>query len=302
MRERRRADTNSVTYSQNHIRSQDLVKNLLDSSSITQDDVVIEIGPGTGLITEELVRRCNKVVAVEIDSVLCKKLREKFANLPNIKVHCESFLRIRLPKYPYKVFSNIPFNVTSDIIRKLVDDKSPPQEAYLFVQKQAALRFIGPAESNETQISLLIKPRFELNIIHEFRRTDFCPVPNVDVVLLHIKKRERPLVPAAHTQEYRDFIVYAFNQWKPTLFESLGQVFTRKQLLRLAKSLHIDPLATPAEVNFPQWLGLFAFFVSNVEDKKKSSITGWENRLLKQQARLHKNHRTRLSEDMLASE
>lgn len=292
--EKEQPERKSIIYSQNFLKSPELVANLLDESSISPSDIVYEIGPGKGVITEQLAQRCKRVIVIEKDLELYSRLREQFAQNLKIEIYEGDFLEYRLPQREYKVFSNIPFIITADIIRKLIEAKRPPKDSYLIVQKEAAEKFIGiPYTDKETQAALLIKPWFDSSIVHHFRRNDFIPAPSVDTVLLRILRREEPLVEGKNAQTYRDFIVYGFSQWKPTLREALKDIFTHKQLFRLAKDLGFKKSATPTELNFDQWLGLFKYFLVGVPENKKRVITGSEGKLRKQQARLEKIHRTR---------
>lgn len=284
----------ALKYSQNFLRSAELVNNLLDQSSVGSNDVVYEIGPGRGIITEQLARHCAKVVAIEKDSGLFYSLRQKFAGDNRIEIKLGDFLGYDLPPGEYKVFANIPFNLTAEIITKLTSANNPPEDTYLIVQKEAAQRFAGLPSAQETQFALLLKPWFEISIVKELKRTDFQPIPQVDSVLLQIKKRENPLVDKSQAQTFRDFIVYGFNQWKPTIEETLSKIFTHRQFARLARDLRLRSENKPTDLNFEQWLGLFNYFLSGVEESKKALIRGAERRLKQQQTHLQKEHRTRV--------
>jgi len=107
-----------LKYSQNFLKSKNLVVKILELSSIGPQDLVLEIGPGKGIITEELARRAREVVAIEKDKGLFLFLKEKFKNNPKIKILNIDFLKFQLPKFPYKIFSNIPFFITGEIIKK----------------------------------------------------------------------------------------------------------------------------------------------------------------------------------------
>lgn len=287
----------SVIYSQNLITDPSLVANLIEKASINKDDFVLEVGPGTGIITAELAKRCQKVIAVEIDKEFVNRLRTKFHLTPNIEIHQANFLFYSLPKTDYKVFSNIPFNITAAIIKKLTEAKNPPLDIFLFVQDDAAKKFVGAPIAKETQFSLLIKPSFELLVVHQFNRSDFRPIPKVDIVLLRIKKRLLPILKPEDLQLYKDFIVYSFNIWKPTLQEGLKNIFTKLQFLRLAKDLDFSVTAKPTDLNFSQWLGLFNFFAKQTDTCKKLLVKGAESKLKNQQAKLTKIHRTRIAKN-----
>lgn len=293
--EREWVERKSVIYSQNFLRSPKLVASLIEKSSINPDDLVYEIGPGKGIITEQLAQRCKRVIAVEKDPELASQLGQKFAQNHKIEIHHGDFLDYQLPQERYKVFSNIPFIITADIIRKLTEAKTPPKDSYLIIQKEAAEKFMGiPYAPKENLASLLIKPWFELSVVHHFRRTDFIPEPSVDTVLLRLQRREEPLVENRNAQLYRDFIVYGFSQWKPTLGEALEAIFTHRQFARLAKDFSFKKTATSTELNFNQWLGLFKYFLIGVAESERQLVVGSERKLRKQQARLEKIHRTRI--------
>jgi len=286
-----------LRYSQNFLKDSKLVERIINQSSIGTQDLVYEIGPGKGIITEHLAKRCARIIGIEKDEELYKRLFQKFKNNDKIEIRYGDFLNYNLPKYEkYKVFSNIPFNLTADIITRLTSTVNPPEDAYLIIQDEAARKFAGLPYGKERQYSLLLKPWFELKIMHNFERTDFYPIPQVKIVLLQIKKRENPLVKKEKNQLYRDFIVYGFNQWKLTLKGALKKIFTYEQLKKLSKDLDFNLSMTPTDLNFNQWLGLFNYFLVGVEENKKALVCGSERILKYQQNQLQKVHRTRFND------
>lgn len=280
-------------YAQHFLTDPGLVASLLDRSTIVQDDVVYEIGPGKGIITEQLALRCKQVVAIEKDPRLAVPLLQQFAATPNVTIHRGDFLDYRLPRKPYKVFANIPFNITTAIVSRLTGTEYPPEEAYLTMQREAADMFLGkPHESLRT---VLLKPWFELAPVHRFRRKDFRPEPRVDVVMLRLRKRGPPLVSHADRQHFRDFVVYSFTTWRPTLGEILKGIFTGQQLKYMGRELDIDLDATPTSLAFEQWLNLFKYFKLRGSEQAWHTIAGSEKRLIRQQKSVEKIHRTRIN-------
>jgi len=285
---------NQLKYSQNFLKNDKLVERIINQSSIGPQDMVYEIGPGNGIITEHLAKKCAKVIGIEKDEKLYKKLSQKFKENDKIKIRYGDFLSYDLSRdEKYKVFSNIPFNLTASIIDKLTSAINSPEDMYLIIQDEAARKFAGSPYGKERQYSLLLKPWFELKILRHFKQTDFSPVPQVKIVLLQIKKRKKSLVKKEKSQLYRDFIVYGFNQWKLTLMSALKKIFTHQQLKRLSKNLGFNFLSTPTDLSFNQWLGLFDYFLIGVEDNKKALIRGSGKKLKYQQNRFQKVHRTR---------
>ncbi|HEX6556384.1 MAG TPA: 23S ribosomal RNA methyltransferase Erm [Ktedonobacteraceae bacterium] len=278
-------------YAQHFLKDPCLVTSLLERCTIGYDDVVYEIGPGKGMITEQLAQRCKQVVAIEKDPRLSALLLQKFAYMPNVAIHEGDFLHYRLPRKPYKVFANIPFNITTAIVTRLTVEEYPPEVAYLAMQKEAAGMYVG--KPHETLRSLLLKPWFEVEIVHRFRRKDFVPEPRVDVVMLRLRKRGPPLVNPADRQCFRDFVVYGFTTWRPALGSILKGIFTRQQLKHMRRELGFDLEATPTSLSFEQWLNLFAFYKNVGNKQAMDRIVGSEERLLQEQKRLQKVHRTR---------
>lgn len=250
---------------------------------------------GAGTITEALRRKGCKVVAIEIDKGLYEKLQSKFQGAGNVHLLLQDFMVYRLPNQgDYKIFSNIPFNLTADIIRKVTTVSNLASDTYFIIQRESALKFTGKPYDKENQYSLLLKPRFELSILTKLQRSDFQPQPAVDIVLLEIKRRKEPLIEPTIMQLYRDFVVFGYSQWKPTLRESFNKVFSHEQFRRLSKDLNFDWNVQPTGLSFEQWLGLFHYFIKGVSKEKQSFITGVEQHLKSQQKKLTKTHRTNI--------
>ncbi len=262
--------TNRIKYSQNFLHSSTLVNNLLSKTSITKDDLVFEIGCGRGIITRELAKYCKKVVAFEIDPEFAYKTKESLADVSNAELKITDFLQYQQFSEPFKVFSNIPFNKTSEILNKLTSIKNPPKDIYVFIQKEAAFRFMGKTEG--FQLSLLIRPLFDLSIIHNFSKDDFVPKPSVDVVLMRFALREIPLISAENRELYTKFIKYVVGQQKPNIKIRLKNIFTYEQLTRISSDLNLPLQSTVDKVTFNQWLDIFDRVVKFVSREKKLLI------------------------------
>lgn len=281
-----------IQYSQNFLKDKALIRNLLDKSSIRAKDLVYDIGAGQGIITDELIRKQAKVISFEIDSNLYNKLKEKYQNNPSIQLINGDFLSSTLPNRQYKIFSNIPFNITSAIVKKLVFDRNPPEEAYLIIQKEAAKKFMGkPLDKSNSLLSILIQCIFDLTIFHEFKRSDFFPTPNVDVVMLKIKHLEQPHVVEKDKDMFYDFVTFAFNQFEPNILQGLKKVLTKQVIIRVSKEYTFSVSSKPSELDFKHWLALFQAFKGS---PNKDKVYGSFNKLQKEQQGLQKIHRTRL--------
>jgi 23S rRNA (adenine-N6)-dimethyltransferase len=281
-----------LSHSQNFLRSPNFVRSLINKTDLKTGDFVLEIGSGKGIITKLLAEKGCQVVGLELDNHLFTNLLKQFEQYPNVKVVKADFLKWNLPQKPYKVFSNIPFNITADIITKLLVSGNPPTVAYLILQDKAAERFIGEPFAKNTQTSILLKPLFEAEIISRINKRQFIPSPNIDAVLVMFRKRQTPLIEEQFIQLFRDFVVYGYSQWKPTVLEAFAKVFSSKQRLILEKEIDISGLK-PRDLKIKQWIFLFKSFLSYVPEHKKELVRGSEKRLKDKQRRLEKWHRTR---------
>lgn len=280
-----------IALAQNFLRDPRLVDRLLAQSSIGPEDVVCEIGPGTGMITDRLSERCRHVVAIERDQRLADVLRRRFTGRPNITLFASDFLDFPSPVTPYKVFANVPFNVTAAIVGKLTAVRPAPDDLYLVVQKEAAHRFLG--QPAETLYSLLLKPWFAPTVLHQFARSDFIPEPGVDVVLMRLRKRGPPLVAERDAQRYRDFVTYGFTAWKPTVRAAYADVLDRRVVSCVQARVGADLRVNPSQLPLAQWLALFACFQEQADHVAKARVVGAEQRVREQQRTMQKEHRTR---------
>lgn len=259
-----------IQLAQNILKSKSLVEKLISKTSINIADTVYEIGPGEGIITSELAKKAAKVIAVEIDPNLVDKLKDSFSNKANIKIQLGDFLDYQISEAEYKIFANLPFNITSNIVRKLLYSLYPPIDAYLILQKEAAMKFSG--NPTETEFSVLAKPWFTFHVIWEFQRTDFLPIPAVDAVLLHIGKRDSALVEEANATLFRRFVKFGFEAWKKELKIAYKDIFTHEQWKRLARDNGFSIKATPTQLTFEQWIKLFEYFSTGVPPHKRKNL------------------------------
>lgn len=259
-----------IWLAQHLLKSTSLVRRLVSLSSIGPGDTVYEIGPGRGIITAELARAADHVIAIELDPQLAEFLTKKFRRSSNVRIIEGDFLRFRMPAKDHKIFANIPFNATAAIVRKILFSAPGAREAFLVVQREAARKFAG--RPNETQFSILAKPWWKFRMLHRFRRTDFKPVPSVDPVLLQSHRRAPPLVEAKDARVYRRFVQYGFGRWKANLKQSFKTVFTHQQWRRLSKEFDFAMDSTPTELTLKQWVGLFECFKEQVPSFKQKRI------------------------------
>ena len=275
-------------HSQNFLSDPYLVKRLVSKADIRAVDLVIDIGFGKGIITKELLNKAGLVMAIESDPQLYSKLSKS----DKLQKYNLNFLEFTLPKTNYIVFSNIPFNHSSRILKKLyLSDNLSPQISYLFLQKEVYEKYSG--KNKETQLSLFLKPFYTFNFIESISSSNFSPRPKVEIVFISILKRSYPLILTNQVEEYRDFVTYGTSAWRKDVKNIFKNVFTYPQLKRLSKNYKFSLKANPLDLNFSQWCGLFAFYDRHVTENKKVQVIGSYKQRFLQEKKLMKVYRSR---------
>lgn len=216
---------------------------------------MIEIGAGRGALTKSLAECSRRLVAVEMDAYLAARLQRAFGD--RIEVVAGDFLEVPLPDEPYCAVGNLPYAITTAIVRKLTAAANPPRDAWLVVQKELAHRLCGRPYTGESLASLRLKPCWHVEIVDRLRRTDFVPPPSVDSVLLWLRRRERPLLFPAEMALYLQTVESALPA--ATMSRALRGCLSKRQLQRLAADLCFGLDDPPSSLAFEQWLGILRF-------------------------------------------
>lgn len=232
------------TYAQHFLRSPRLVAELVGHSNIRKNDLVYDLGAGNGVITSVLARRVREVVAVEIEPMALEKLRRNVQNARNVTILQKDILKLTPPNEPYKIFANVPFSLSAEIVRKFTSIENPPRSMYLITQKQFARKLVPGNDHFTSELAGEIGPLFAVRIRRPLRKTDFTPPPAVDTVLLELKQRETPLIAPNHMPAYREFVQRCFHS--QTYFAATKR----------AKA-GLSPELRPSQLTLDQWITLF---------------------------------------------
>lgn len=232
---------------------------MCDSVDVKEGDTVLEIGPGLGTLTELLVERADAVIAVEFDEELARDLPKRVPE-SNLTVVRQDILRFDLTSVPqgYKLVANIPYYLTSNLIRVLSESTNRPTQAALLVQKEVAQRVTAPAGSMSL-LSVTAQFYWETSVGEIVPAKLFTPPPKIDSQILVLKRREEPLFPDVDAKEFFRLVKAGFSNRRKTLLNSLsgGLQLDKPAVNQLLESANIKPSARPQELSLEQWYALF---------------------------------------------
>ncbi len=228
---------------------------MCDAVSVTADDTVLEIGPGLGTLTKLLVEQAHQVLAVEFDEALARDLPGRIPAL-NLSVVRSDILRFDLTTLPaeYKVVANIPYYLTSNLIRVLSESSNPPIAIALLVQKEVAQR-VAAKPGDMSVLSVTAQFYWEVSLGRIVKAELFTPPPKVDSQILILHRRTQPLFPEVDTKAYFRVVKAGFAQRRKTLLNSLssGLHLSRAEAEALLYKASIPPNGRAQMLTLEQW-------------------------------------------------
>lgn len=275
----------NIKHSQNYLYNKEFVKTIIEKCNLDKNDNVIEIGPGKGIITESLARVSKSVLAIELDQEHVETITQLFEQNKKIKIIHMDFLKFPLPKEAYKIVSSIPYELTSRIFKKVLEDRNAPEEVFFIMQKEAADKYVGVKLPSIKH--LLFAPLYDFNIIMDIKKHHFRPIPKVDSVLLHIKKKERCDFSYDDYQMYKDFICFFFKYQDI----AMKKIFSYKQEKIIKRNLEINN--SMFDENYSNWKELFSTFKNFTSNEIKDKVDGQYKQYLKENETKEKIYRTR---------
>ena len=240
---------------QNFLINNEVVENIVNSSDISKEDMVIEIGPGLGTLTKYLLEKAGKVLCVELDTKMIKILQDRFSLYDNFELINEDILKVNLNKIieenkkdgkikNVKIVANLPYYITTPIIMKLLEEKLDIKSITVMIQKEVADRLIEtPGGKNTGAITHTVYYYCESEKIMEVPNSSFIPEPEVTSEVIKLNLRDKPAVDIENTKVMFMIIKSAFMQRRKTLLNALTntKVFINKEEgIQILKELNLD--------------------------------------------------------------
>lgn len=234
---------NNKSLGQHWLRDRDTLAHIADCAELVSDDTVLEIGPGLGTLTSELLRRAGKVVAVEFDSELARKLPAQFPG-KNLTVNTGDILKFDLNSMPqnYKVVANVPYYITSKIVKMLMTATNKPLITVLLVQKEVAERLAArPGDMSILSISAQVFAKVTLGDVIPAKL--FVPPPKVDSQVVIFRMLPEPLVSSTNQINFFRVVKAGFSARRKKLRSSLagGLKLSKPEIESLLKTAGISP-------------------------------------------------------------
>ena len=212
-------------FGQNFLVDERVLGKIVSSAEISKDDVVIEVGPGIGTLTQALAKEAYKVVAVEIDTTLVPILGELLSDFDNIEIINEDILKVDVnaiaEKYPdkkIKMVANLPYYITTPIIMNVLENHIPVESITVMIQKEVAYRMKAqPSTKDYGSLSLAVQYYCEPYLVANVPQNCFMPRPNVDSAVSKLTVMDKPKVQVNNEKFMFEFIKAAFSQRRKTL-------------------------------------------------------------------------------------
>lgn len=247
--------------SQNFLIDGNIVRKIIDTAQVQRDDLVLEIGPGPGALTEALLEKGAVVTAIEKDVLFAQQLH-RLQDLGNLKIYQEDFLLFDLKKFldskksKVKVVANLPYHITTPILLTLLPQYDKIDSLTIMVQKEYADRMVALSKSSQySHLSLLVSFFCQAKLIFTINPNCFFPKPKIRSAIVHCR-----LNPPALTNDVDTFFFFtrsAFQQKRKMLRSSLKSLAPNELMEQALQAIHLSTTARPEELSLQEFISLF---------------------------------------------
>ncbi len=245
---------------QHFLTSGSVAKKLVDSASVTSDDIVVEIGPGKGMITNFLLQKASCVIAVEKDKQMIEYLKEKFSQEISsqklILVH-DDILNFKPQNWKleignWKLIGAIPYYITGALLKKILSEINYPSTIALIIQKEVAQRIVA-RDNKESILSISVKAYGAPHYIEKVPRKLFSPEPNVDSAIISIQKISKKNFESVSEKKFFTVLKSGFAHKRKMLKKNLESVFPKEKIADIFSSCSIQENARSENLSLADW-------------------------------------------------
>jgi len=245
---------------QSFLIDKNILEKIINAANLSKNDIVLEIGPGLGSLTKELAKRVKRVIAIEKDKVMARVLEKtlKENKINNVEIINKDILKI--PNYEllitnYKLIANLPYYITSPVIRKFLEAENRPQQMILMVQKEVAERII--AKNNKMSLlSVSVQFYAKPEIISYVSKDSFYPKPKVDSAIIKITPQQTPEI---NIKKFFELVKISFSSKRKKLKNNIAPwlKMEKPDFEKILKELKINPNIRAENLSVKDWLKLY---------------------------------------------
>lgn len=257
---------------QNFLINENILKDILKTAHLKKNDILLEIGAGNGILTERAAKKVKKIIAIEKDQKMIKILKDKFSKTKNVEIvnkdilkcniqnliqkyHSQSEIPQRRDKTKYKVIGNLPYYITSPIIKKLIGEQNKPKSITLMVQKEVGQRICAKPPKMSilaitTQLHSIPK---NVKIV---KKENFWPKPKVDSMILQIKPIKRGSEQLINNDKFFKIVQTGFSSRRKQLKNNLNKMF-KQETEKILKKAKINPTCRAETLLAKDWIKIY---------------------------------------------
>ncbi len=243
---------------QNFLVDEKALDRIVEAADLKPSDRVVEVGPGTGFLTERLIEKAKHVTAIELDKGMVRILEERFRNCENFKIINSDVLKIRnlkseIRNRDYKVVANIPYYITSPLLKHFLQSTHRPHVMVLLVQREVAEKLCGL--TGKSLITIETQLFGQPEIVGIIPATSFYPAPKVGSAILKITVFDKPLIPEEGLKNFLRLVKFGFSQKRKKLTNSLGAGLHLKpsEMAEVLREAAIDPDLRAEHLGIEEW-------------------------------------------------
>lgn len=252
---------------QNFLVDDEAVEKIVESADITKEDLIIEIGPGLGTLTKELLEKAGKVVCIELDKRMVEILKDRFSLYDNFELINDDVLKVDLKEIikkanmaNAKIVANLPYYITTPIIMKLLEDRLDIKTITVMIQKEVADRLVTkPGKGDTGAITYAIRYYTNPKRITEVLNTCFIPQPKVNSTVIQLEVLQKPNVLVENENKLFELIRTAFMQKRKTLVNALtnsGKYGNKEGIEKALTEMNLDLRIRPEKLTLEEYAKL----------------------------------------------
>lgn len=250
---------------QNFLINNDIVKATINALDLKKDDEVLEIGPGLGALSEQILSNDCYLTAIEIDKNMVDILENTFSDNKKFTIVNQDILKFDIADFinhktkKIKIVSNLPYYITSQILNKIILSDLDFDCFIAMMQKEVGKKIINPTRKDLNPLQIILQMEYEVSIVKYVSKNDFLPRPDVDSIILSFKKNKSSYL--INKQFFIEFLKFVFQNRRKTIIKNLSEKYPRDRLLNIFKKLNLSEDKRIDEIELDEIIKLYNFLI-----------------------------------------